>query len=64
MGKERKPQTVVAYLELEDNCGAILAKTKVEIPVLLEKEDAPDDATVRRLFDEFVRREMPSQLRL
>ena len=33
MSKERQPKQIVAYLELEDNVGAILAKRKLEIPV-------------------------------
>jgi hypothetical protein len=33
MSKERKPKQIVAYLELEDNVGAVLSKRKIEIPV-------------------------------
>jgi len=45
--KERKPTTVQVYLELEDNCGAILSKGKLEIPVEIKGEMSPkelDDA--------------------
>jgi hypothetical protein len=49
MAEERKPKQVVAYLELEDNVGAILKKRKIEIPV----GSAEDfDKIVRSLLQE------------
>lgn len=33
MARERKPQLITLLLELEDNCGAVLAKAKKQIRV-------------------------------
>ena len=60
MAKVRKPQTLVLYVELEDNCGAVLAKRKVEVPVTIDKE--LDENAVRQLFDEFVKTALPTSL--
>lgn len=60
MAKVRKPQTLVLYVELEDNCGAVLAKRKVEVPVTIDKE--LDEAAVRQIFDEFVKTALPTGL--
>jgi hypothetical protein len=62
MAKVRKPQTLVLYVELEDNCGAVLAKRKVEVPVTIDKE--LDEAAVRQIFDEFVKTALPTKLTL
>ena len=51
---------LVLYVELEDNCGAVLAKRKVEVPVTLDKE--LDEAAVRQIFDEFVKTALPTNL--
>lgn len=50
--KERKPKTIVLTIEMEDNCGAILAKTKKEI--VIEAETDIDDPALRGKFDDFV----------
>ena len=34
MSKERTPKQIVAYLEFEDNVGAVLEKRKIIIPVI------------------------------
>ena len=54
--KDRKPRTIVMLIELEDNCGAVLAKKKIEIPVKMGKPGLPDEPTARRLFDEWTQR--------
>ena len=61
---ERGPKQVVMYIELEDNCGAVLAKRKVEIPVECTNLDTIEDATVKKIFDDFVDRELPEKLHL
>jgi hypothetical protein len=61
---ERGPKQVVLYIELEDNCGAVLAKRKVEIPVEYTKLDMLDDATIKKMFDKFVDNELPEKLNL
>jgi hypothetical protein len=61
---DRRPKQVVLYIELEDNVGAVLAKRKVEVPVEFTKLDMLDDATIKKMFDEFVDREMPEKLNL
>jgi hypothetical protein len=33
MSKERTPKQIVAYIQLEDNVGAVLEKRKLIIPV-------------------------------
>jgi hypothetical protein len=60
MSKDRKPQTIVLYAELEDNCGQILAKKRIEIPVVLS--EPLDDGAVQRLFDEFCKTALPAKL--
>jgi cellobiose-specific phosphotransferase system component IIB len=34
MSKERTPKQIVAYLQFEDNVGAVLEKKKIIIPVI------------------------------
>jgi hypothetical protein len=51
--KERKPQTIVMYIELEDNCGAILAKTKKEVIIETGGTDI-DDPSLKDKFIDFV----------
>jgi hypothetical protein len=53
--KERKPATVQVYLELEDNCGAVIAKKKIEVPVKILGKDVPDEATARAAFIEWAK---------
>lgn len=62
MAKARKPKTLVLYVELEDNCGAVLAKRKVEVPVTIEHE--LDDNSIKQVFDEFVRTALPTDLKI
>jgi hypothetical protein len=61
---DRKPKQIVLYIELEDNVGAVLAKRKVEVPVEFTKLDMMDDATVRKMFDEFCDTQLPEKLNL
>jgi|HubBroStandDraft_1064217.scaffolds.fasta_scaffold165684_5 hypothetical protein len=51
--KERKPAVVQVYLELEDNCGAVIAKKRVEVPVTFAAKGLPDEPTIIRLFEEW-----------
>lgn len=50
MAKPRKPKTLVLYAELEDNVGAILAKSRVEIPVIIETDLT--EAQIRQVFEQ------------
>jgi len=61
--KERKPTTVQVYLELEDNCGAILSKKRLEIPVEIEG-DFTDPKVVDVAFREFLAKHFPTRFLL
>lgn len=58
MPGDRKPKTVVMLVELEDNCGAVLAKAKVEIPVSfdtpLSGNEAENLARVRNALSNYL----------
>jgi hypothetical protein len=66
--KERKPKTIVMLIELEDNCGAVLAKAKKEIAVEINT-DRPhgvpelDELSVRGLFADFVAK-LPAKVKI
>jgi hypothetical protein len=57
--KERKAKTVQVYLELEDNCGAILSKKKLEIPVVVDVNLDPKELEAR--FNEFLATKFPTK---
>jgi hypothetical protein len=61
--KERKPKTVVMLIELEDNCGAVLAKAKVEVPVDRDIDADLTDAYVAGKFREFVAK-LPTKVKI
>lgn len=51
----RKPSTIVMYIELEDNVGYVLGKKRVEIP--LKGDEIPgdvSDAEIAAKFNTFV----------
>jgi hypothetical protein len=53
--KERKPKTIVMYIELEDNVGYILGKRRLEIP--LSGDEIPEDTNdsdIAKRFSVFV----------
>jgi hypothetical protein len=52
--KERKPSKLVVTAELEDNCGAVLVKGKLRIPVEAggEMTFAEVDAAFRKFLGE------------
>jgi hypothetical protein len=58
--KVRGPKTVVVYIELEDNCGAILQKAKLEIPVEIEG-DLSDPKRLDAAFREFLGKHFPTR---
>ncbi len=58
--KTRGPKTVVVYIELEDNCGAILQKSKLEIPVEIEG-DMSDPKKLDAAFKEFLSKHFPTR---
>jgi hypothetical protein len=66
--KDRKPRTIVMLIELEDNCGAVLAKAKKEIAVELNN-DRPqgvpelDEVAVRGIFADFVTK-LPNKIKI
>jgi len=61
--KERKPKTIVMLIELEDNCGAVLSKAKVEVPVDRDIDVDLTDAHVAQRFREFVAK-LPSKVKI
>lgn len=60
--KERKPKTVVAVINLEDNCGAVLAKAKLEIPVEVSGELSP--AQIETAFRTFLNEHFPTRFKV
>jgi len=61
--KERKPKTVVMLIELEDNCGAVLGKAKVEVPVERDIDVDLTDSYVAARFREFVAK-LPAKVKI
>jgi hypothetical protein len=62
--KERKAQKIVIMAELEDNCGAVVAKGKIEIPI---EGNALLDGHEHKIVDEFrefLRSKFPVGLKL
>jgi len=53
--KERKPSTIVLYIELEDNVGYVLGKRRLEIPLSSDNIPADaDDTEIKKRFTGFV----------
>ena len=61
--KVRGPKTVQVYVELEDNCGAILSKAKLEIPVEIDG-DLTDQKKLDAAFKEFLGTQFPTRFKV
>lgn len=63
MSKERKPQSIILYVELEDNVGQILAKKQVVVPISLNGKTL-DESAIQTFFNKFVESGLPTKLEL
>jgi hypothetical protein len=63
--RERRATMITMVLELEDNCGALIARRKKTVTIKYKEgsrlEDASGTALVQQEFDKFVR-SIPDEL--